>query len=110
MEAMAQTSQPIRLLSLLNSFVIIKKCNGCEDSILPGGVAGRRLAGGGIFEEFVFATSKILYFCASQNRLPDRLMAGLQILVLTMLVRIQLGQQGSRRPQLCGLLYFQQSS
>jgi hypothetical protein len=37
--------------------------------------------------------------------MPDRLMAGLQILVLTMLVRIQLGQQENPSAQLEGFLF-----
>ncbi len=35
---------------------------------------------------------KIDFLLSLQSKLPDRLMAGLQILVLTVLVRIQLGQ------------------
>lgn len=38
---------------------------------------------------------KFVFLLLLHSRLPDRLMAGLQILVLTVLVRIQLGQQKS---------------
>lgn len=38
--------------------------------------------------------------------MPDRLKAGLQILVLTMLVRIQLGQQGNLSREAGGVFCF----
>lgn len=41
--------------------------------------------------------------------LPDRLMAGLQILILTVLVRIQLGQLNIIRSRRGGFLFFERS-
>ncbi len=51
-----------------------------------------------VFRNFVFLHAL--------KTLPDRLMAGLQILVLTMLVRIQLGQLKNPHREAVGVLFY----